>query len=198
MDIFRPLTEVTIYIRIVTLSLCGVAIGACGTFFGVSSQMPVLDQDRVVAGPEIGYRAYLLDSRGVILGGRASFLNKPQKSCCYKLRARLDAGYGLFPLLHESHWGFEATISPTIGNVAVDNQGSFAVGGTSAIAVPFRVDPSKDLWQQNSLSESIWLLVPTVNFEMLVPTYDDVELRPITAIEFSITVRYTQWPTIIP
>ena len=170
---------------------------ACGSYLGVSSQLPLLDHDTAVVGPEIGYRAYAMDSQGFIWGGSSSLLNKAEDSCCYQFRARADLGYGICPLLHTSPLGFEATIGPTIGNVAVDDNGHFAVGGTAALAAPIRVNRSKDLWRQNAISEAIWMVVPKAGFEMLVPT-GSVDHRPLTGFELSLNVRFMIWPTIIP
>jgi hypothetical protein len=184
-------------VRMATLAILGLTAAACGTFIGATSQLPALDREKLVVGPEVGWRDYALNSQGFIFGGRASFLPKPEHSCCYEFRVRGDLGYGVFPLLHESHWGFETTLSPTLGNVEVDDKGSFAVGGEFVLAAPFRVNPSKDLWQQNALSESIWMIVPSAGYELLVPMYEG-NFRPVSAFEIMINVRFTQWPTVVP
>ena len=172
------------------------AVGS-GSLIGVSSQLPVLGRDQAGLGPEVGYRGYLLNSQGPLLGASGSILFKTTKSCCHEFRTRVDAGYGVLPLLHESHWGFEATASPTLGNVVVDHRGRFAAGGTGALALLYRVTPSRDLWQQNSIVEPLPLLVPRIGFEFLAPT-GPVSHGPVMALEFSITFRYMQWPTIAP
>lgn len=179
------------------LILCALVCLGCGSYIGVTTQPAVFDAEHWVVGPEVGYRGYAANSQGLILGGSASFLNKPKDECCYQVRARGEVGYGVCPLLHESHFGFEAALGPTFGNVAVGDQGHFAVGGTATLAVPYRVNRSRDLWQQNAVMESIWLVVPQLGYEMLVPV-GDVDHRPRSAMSFSLNVRFMQWPTIVP
>jgi hypothetical protein len=156
-----------------------------------------LSRDHAGLGPEVGYRGYLLNSQGPLLGASGSVLFKTSKSCCNEFRARADAGYGVLPLPHESHWGFEATASPTLGNVAVDDRSRFAVGGAGALALLYRVSRARDLWEENPVAESLPMLVPRIGLEFLFPT-GHVSHNPVMALELSITFRYMQWPTIAP
>lgn len=183
--------------RLSSVALAIFMSSGCGLSLGESVQPHSLDRERTVVGPELGYTAYVLNSQGMTVGSRATFFPKRASGCCYEFRAHGEVGYGVLPLPYTSALGFEAGIGPTIGNVGVANEGHFALGGEANLGIPLRVTRSRDLWEVNPKLEPIGLLVPRIGLEMLSPV-GNVDHRPITAIQFSLTFRYLQWLTILP
>jgi len=169
----------------------------CGVSIGESVQPRGLDRGHTVIGPELGYKAYVLNSEGLTTEVRSTFYPKRVNACCYEFRTHGELGFGVLPLPYTSPVGFEMGLGPTIGNVVANSEGHFAVGGEAGIGVPFRVTRNRDLWEANPKVDPIGLLVPRLSVEMLSPV-GDVAHRPITAIELSLTFRYMQWLTIFP
>jgi hypothetical protein len=170
----------------------------CGLSVGPMTHTPVSYRASTVLGPEVGYRAYWLRSQGLFAGGTAAYLPRQADGCCHEVHSRLDFGYGVLPLAHESRLGFEAALSPTAGNVGVGDRSSFAYGAGVSLSLPFRVTHTRQLWEQGTLAEPLGLVVPRIGLELLRPTKCAIDHRAVMAFETSVTFRYHEWPTSLP
>ncbi|HEY2408259.1 MAG TPA: hypothetical protein VGI10_19765 [Polyangiaceae bacterium] len=173
----------------------------CGTFLGTEVQPAVNPGRGTSLGVAGGYRGYLLNSQGWLLGGSAELLPPLSKQCCFQARSRFDVGLGVLPLPHTSALGVEGTIGPTIGNAVVrdlaQNSGHFAVGGTTELSVLWRVSRAQREWEESALSSPLHFLVLSGGLDVLAPV-GDVDHRGIPTLHFALTYRYMQWPAMVP
>jgi 3',5'-cyclic AMP phosphodiesterase CpdA len=173
----------------------------CGTFLGTEVQPPVNAGRGTSLGLAGGYRGYLLNSEGLLLGGTAEVLPPLSKQCCFQVRSRGDIGFGVLPLPHTSALGIEGTIGPTIGNAVVRdsgaNSGHFAVGGTTELSILWRVSREQREWEENALSSSLHFLVLSAGLDVLAPV-GEVDHHGVPTLHVALTYRYMQWPTMVP
>jgi hypothetical protein len=185
------------------LSLCAVvlSLSGCGFFLGPEVQPQIQSGRGNSAGVASGYKAYLLNSQGVVLGGTTELLPPLGKQCCFQARSHVDFGFGMLPLPHTGALGIEGTIGPTIGNAVVResdrNTGHFALGGTTELSLLWRVSRSQREWQESALSSELHFLVLSGGLDVLAPV-GDAEHRGIPTVHIALTYRYMQWPTMVP
>lgn len=162
------------------LGVLGVAaLSGCGTYAGVGAITPT-NGDRVEFGPSFGYRAYLGESSGVVLGGSAT-LGLPLNASRHPGRAFMEGrvGYGNLPLPTKEHVGFEAWLGPVVGWTHSSKNLAFAPGWTLGVGIPYRISPSKQPWELSDSTQPTKLTERALAFATLEPVLSFVQIFPV-------------------